>query len=203
MIGRNVRTPARTLALPLQMLMVVAVLATLLTAGGGRAEAWFDHRCDKHPRTCQKVESWANIKRHQFKAGDLGRTPDRRIRPLREYYKHAWIKKYGRAVAANAESRSMRLEYPSAPGAQTPYGWCFGWSDCFGFFVDAANCAAHPVATVICLTSDVLDDGIGRPEKAELICAGAVLITSGGNPVAVGRGAAGCYWTWLGWQLFG
>jgi hypothetical protein len=179
--------------------LAAALLAALLVGSADSAEARFDNWCKRHPVKCQRVQQWAGNKVHQFKSHSMPRTPDRRIRPLRLYYKAAWYKKYGPAVAR----QTFTSPEADVAGVRTPFGFCSGWRDCFGDFVDIANCAAHPIVTAVCLTTNVLDDGIGKPEKAELICGGTVLITSGGNPVAVGRGSLACYFTWLGWQIFG
>jgi hypothetical protein len=181
-----------------QLLVALALVAAFLTAAAGSADA--GQRCHRHPVKCERVHHWANAKEHQFRKHRMPRTDDRYLWGLWRYYKAAWYKKYGRrALAVHEPGESTSATTP----VQTPYGLCSGWGDCFSEFVDAANCAAHPIVTAVCLTTSVLDDGIGTPEKAELICAGTVLITSGGNPIAVGRGAAGCYWVWIAWQLFG
>jgi hypothetical protein len=190
---------ARRATFAVQLLVAFTLVAALLTAAAGSAEAQAGQRCHRHPVKCQRVHHWANAKERQFRNHDMPRTDDRWMWGLWKYYRAAWYKKYGRALAVSESGQ------PTAAAAevQTPYGLCSGWGDCFSEFVDAANCVAHPIVTAVCLTTSVLDDGIGTPEKAELICAGTVLITSGGNPIAVGRGFAGCYWVWLAWQLFG
>jgi hypothetical protein len=193
---RRLTDLARPVAL---LLTTLGLVSALLVGTSSRADAWFERRCERHPIKCARAEHWAASKVAQFKTHHMPRTPDRRIRHLRAYYKHAWLKKYGPVITLHERSRRDS----TAAGVPTPLGLCSGWSDCFDDFVDAANCAAHPLVTAVCLTSDVLEDGIGKPEKAELVCGGTVLITSGGNPVAVGRGAAGCYFTWLAWQIFG
>ena len=184
------------LATPTALVMsTLALVAGLLVASAPSADATFNRRCDRHTIKCLWVKTWAAAKIEQFRDHDMPRTRDRRIRPLRQYYKHAWLKKHGPGISM------LRQGEESSNAARTPMGWCSGWGDCFERFVDAANCAAHPILTATCLTTDILDDGIGQPEKAELICGGNVLITAGPNPVAVGRGGAGCLFTWLAWQI--
>jgi hypothetical protein len=195
---RSVAVRSATFAV--QLLVALALVAAFLTAATDSADARQGQRCHRHPVQCQRVHHWANAKERQFRKHRMPRTDDRYLWNLWPYYKAAWYKRYGRrALAVHRPGEPMA----TAAEVQTPYGLCSGWGDCFADFVDAANCAAHPIVTAVCITTSVLDDGIGKPEKAELICAGTVLITSGGNPLAVGRGAAGCYWVWLAWQLFG
>jgi hypothetical protein len=197
----------RRASLAIQLLVALTLVAAFLTTAAGSADAQPGQRCQRHPVKCQRVHAWANLKEHQFRSRNMPRTDDRYLWGLWKYYRAAWYKKYGRALAGGEPAAPLVQQFGEpterVTGVQTPYGLCSGWGDCFSEFVEAANCAAHPIVTAVCLTSSVLDDGIGQPEKAELICGGTVLITSGGNPVAVGRGFAGCYWVWLAWQIFG
>jgi hypothetical protein len=181
-----------------RLLVTFAFIAALLTSAAGTTDAAFDQRCERRPVTCDRVERWANLKLHQFRDGELHRTPDRYIRGLWRYYKAAWDKEHGRGISTPEVGAPQEAD----PAAPAPDSRCWGWAECFAEFVDRASCIAHPTITTRCATTTVLDDGIGFPEQATLVCAGRVLVTAGRNPIAVGPGLASCYWESLGWLLF-